>query len=58
MRGCHRGSTAHPKQRGGPLGEHYGGLLVALQRLGPRFELNEMGASAGVNTMMNAISTI
>ena len=29
-----------------------GGLLWLSQRLGPRFELNEMGASAGVNTMM------
>ena len=29
-----------------------GGLLWLSQRLGPKFELNEMGASAGVNTMM------
>lgn len=28
------------------------GLLWLSQRLGPRFELNELGASAGVNTMM------
>ena len=28
------------------------GLLWLSQRLGPRFELNEIGASAGVNTMM------
>jgi hypothetical protein len=28
------------------------GLLWLAQRLGPRFELNEIGASAGVNTMM------
>lgn len=29
-----------------------GGLLWLAQRLGPRFEMNEIGASAGVNTMM------
>jgi hypothetical protein len=29
-----------------------GGLLWLSQRLGPRFELNEIGAGAGVNTMM------
>lgn len=29
-----------------------GGLLWLSQRLGPRFEMNEIGASAGVNTMM------
>ncbi len=29
------------------------GLLWLSQRLGPRFELNEIGASAGVNTMMD-----
>jgi hypothetical protein len=29
-----------------------GGLLWLSQRLGPRFELNEIGASAGVNTMI------
>jgi hypothetical protein len=29
-----------------------GGLLWLSQRLGPKFELNEIGASAGVNTMM------
>jgi hypothetical protein len=28
------------------------GLLWLSQRLGPRFEMNEIGASAGVNTMM------
>jgi hypothetical protein len=28
------------------------GLLWLSQRIGPRFELNEIGASAGVNTMM------
>lgn len=28
------------------------GLLWLAQRVGPRFELNELGASAGVNTMM------
>jgi len=28
------------------------GLLWLAQRLGPRFEINEIGASAGVNTMM------
>jgi len=28
------------------------GLLWLSQRLGPRFELNEIGASAGINTMM------
>ena len=28
------------------------GLLWLAERLGPRFELNEIGASAGVNTMM------
>lgn len=29
------------------------GLLWLSQRLGPKFELNEIGASAGVNTMMD-----
>jgi hypothetical protein len=29
-----------------------GGLLWLSQRLGPKFELNEIGASAGVNTMI------
>ncbi|OCC22674.1 hypothetical protein MB02_15695 [Croceicoccus estronivorus] len=29
------------------------GLLWLVQRLGPRFELNEIGASAGTNTMMD-----
>jgi hypothetical protein len=29
-----------------------GGLLWLAQRLGPRFEMNEIGASAGVNTMI------
>jgi hypothetical protein len=29
-----------------------GGLLWLSERLGPRFEMNEIGASAGVNTMM------
>ena len=29
-----------------------GGLLWLSARLGPRFELNEIGASAGINTMM------
>lgn len=29
------------------------GLLWLLQKLGPRFALNEIGASAGVNTMMD-----
>ena len=29
-----------------------GGLLWLARRLGPRFELNEIGASAGVNTMI------
>jgi hypothetical protein len=29
------------------------GLLWLSQRLGPRFELNEIGASAGINTMMS-----
>ena len=28
------------------------GLLWLAQKLGPRFEVNEMGASAGINTMM------
>jgi hypothetical protein len=30
-----------------------GGLLWLSHRLGPRFEMNEIGASAGVNTMMD-----
>lgn len=29
------------------------GLLWLAERLGPRFELNELGASAGINTMMD-----
>lgn len=32
------------------------GLLWLSRRLGPRFELNEIGASAGVNTMMDRYS--
>ena len=32
------------------------GLLWLSQRLGPQFELNEIGASAGVNTMMERYS--
>ncbi len=39
-------------QRGGRAASIMAGLLWLAQRLGPRFELNEIGASAGVNTMM------
>lgn len=45
---------AHPPQtnEAGRSAGLMGGLLWLAQRLGPRFELNEIGASAGVNTMI------
>jgi hypothetical protein len=44
----------HPPQtnEAGRSSSVMAGLLWLSQRLGPRFELNEIGASAGVNTMM------
>jgi hypothetical protein len=44
----------HPPQtnEAGRSSSVMAGLLWLSQRLGPRFEMNEIGASAGVNTMM------
>lgn len=44
----------HPPQtnEAGRSSSIMAGLLWLSQRLGPRFEMNEIGASAGVNTMM------
>lgn len=44
----------HPPQtnEAGRSAALVGGLLWLAQRLGPKFELNEIGASAGVNTMI------
>jgi hypothetical protein len=44
----------HPPQtnEGGRSSNIMAGLLWLSHRLGPRFEMNEIGASAGVNTMM------
>src|SRR5690606_31219528 len=44
----------HPPQtnEAGRSSSIVAGLLWLLQRLGPRFEMNEIGASAGVNTMI------
>lgn len=44
----------HPPQtnEAGRSASIMAGLLWLSERLGPRFELNEIGASAGVNTMM------
>jgi hypothetical protein len=44
----------HPPQtnEAGRSSSLIAGLLWLAQRLGPRFELNEIGASAGINTMM------
>jgi hypothetical protein len=44
----------HPPQtnEAGRSAALMGGLLWLSQRLGPKFELNEIGSSAGVNTMM------
>ena len=44
----------HPPQtnEAGRSSSVVAGLLWLSQRLGPRFEMNEIGASAGVNTMM------
>jgi hypothetical protein len=48
----HGSTTRRRPNEAGRSSSVIAGLLWLSQRLGPRFEMNEIGASAGVNTMM------